>query len=167
MFAKLSSYSSRGIFYKPIFAGFLLLNGRVSTEEEYMWTDAIVTSPFEMDPDYSPLDNLIHSTTFKEIVLTNDSATLNKWFTIDQGESLKPIRIFIQNRSDSNWDNLGYLHICIGNDPSSPTAPGNTCSTEPINNGGFIILDLPTGRYIFLDRRDNASEFNLSTAIAF
>ena len=61
------------------------------------------------------------------------------------------------------------LHICIGNDPTSPTAPGNTCSTEPIHDGGFFILALPAGRYIFLDRRDgiDLEYFNLSNAIAF
>ena len=55
----------------------------------------------------------------------------------------------------------------MGNNRAYPTAPGNTCSTEPIYEGGFIVVDLPAGRYVFLDRRDKFWEFNLSTAIAF
>ena len=100
MIAKLSSYSPRGILYippisRPIFAGLLLLAGSVCTEEEYIWKDAIVTSPFGMWSSTSPLDNLIHSTTFKDLVLTDDSLTPNQYYRIDQGESLKPIRIYI------------------------------------------------------------------------
>ena len=120
-----------------------------------------------MSSTASPDDNLIHSTTFKEIVVTQDTSTANQWFTIDQGESLKPIRIYIQNRSDGWRDRFGNLYICIGNDPSSPTAPGNTCSPEPIHDSGLIILDLPAGRYIFLDRRNKSAWFGLSTVIAF
>ena len=145
----------------------LLFYHQACAEEKYVWEDAIVSTPFGIYPTTSPPDNLVHSTTFKDIVHTNDGATANQWITIDQGESLKPIRIYIQNRSDGYQYRLGNLHICIGNDPSSPTAPGNTCSTEPIHDGGIIILVLPAGRYIFLDRRDKADYFNLSTAIAF
>ena len=104
MFAKLRSYSPRGILYihisKPILAGFLLLAGSVSTEEEYIWKDAIVTSPFPIYAITSPLDNLINSTTFKEMVHTWNNDDENQWFRIDQIESLKPITIYIQNRTD-------------------------------------------------------------------
>ena len=158
MIAKLARYP-RVTFYiplsSPILVGLLLLTRSVCTEEEDIWKDAIVTSPFGRLSICSPLDALVHTTTFKDLVHTNDN-TANQYFTIDQGESLKRIRIYIQNRSDLGWDRFGNLHICIGNDPSSPTASGNTCSTESIHDGGIIILDLPAGRYIYLDRRDKA-----------
>ena len=98
---------------------------------------------------------------------TADYSELNQWFSIDQGKPLKIIRIYILNRSESEQDTFGNLHICIGNNPSSPTAAGNTCSIVAIHDGGFIIVDLPSGRYVFLDRRNKADIFNLSTAIAF
>ena len=107
MIAKLSSYSPRGILYippisRPIFAGLLLLAGSVCTEEEYIWKDAIVTSPFGIFTGTAGAtalpDNLIHGTTFKDIVVTSDVTTTNQWYMIDQGEFLKAIRIYIQNR---------------------------------------------------------------------
>ena len=87
---------------------------------------------------------------------------------IDQGKSKKLTRVYIQNRSDSKRDRFGNLYICIGNDPDSPTAPGNQCIAVPIHDSGFIDLEnLPAGRYVFLDRRDVAKYFNLSSARAF
>ena len=127
---------------------------QVGAEEVDAWKDATVSTPFGIYSGSSPLENLIHSSTFKEILATNDGTTTNQFYRIDQGKSLKIIRIYIQNRSEYGWDRFGNLHICIGNDPSSPTAPGNICSTEPIHDSGIIILDLPSGRYIFFDRRD-------------
>lgn len=41
--------------------------------------------------------------------------------------------------------------VCIGDDPTYPTASSNSCSSK-INEGGFIDLDLPPGRYIFIYR---------------
>ena len=170
MLSELAS-SLRGTLPKPgkvVLGCLLLLTHSACGEEEDIWKDATVSSSHGVFPNTSPLDNLINSSTFKEIVATNDASTDNQFFRIDHGESLKIIRIYIQNRSDHSWDTFGNLYICIGNDPSSPTAPGNTCSTEPIHEGGFIILDLPAGRYIFFDRRDKTGRwFNLSTAIAF
>ena len=90
---------------------------------------------------------------------------------IDQGEPIKLERIYLQNRTDGRDDErltFGNLHICIGNNPASPTALGNTCSIEPIYEGGFIILNLPPGRYVFFDRRDkDGVEANYSVARAF
>ena len=62
---------------------------------------------------------------------------------------------------------MANFHICIGNDSSSPTAPGNTCTTDPTHDTAFIIVDLPPGRYVFFDRRDCEMNFNLSAARAF
>ena len=154
---------------KEIFLGAAFTLALVGAEEVAAWKDATVldNAPFGSFTGMSPLGNLIHSSTFKEILVTNVNSTTNQFYRIDQGKPLKIIRIYIQNRSEYGWDRFGNLHICIGNDPSSPTAPGNTCSTEPLHEGGIIILDLPAGRYVFLDRRDKAIKFNLSTAIAF
>ena len=63
---------------------------------------------------------------------------------------------------------MGNFHICLGNDISSPTAPGNTCTTDPTHDTGFIVVDLPPGRYVFLDRRDYYADYiYLSAARAF
>ena len=105
MFSKLARYP-RVTFYiplsSPILVGFLLLTRSVCTEEEYIWKDAIVTSPFGIFTGTAGAtalpDNLIHGTTFKDIVVTSDVTTTNQWYMIDQGEFLKAIRIYIQNR---------------------------------------------------------------------
>ena len=90
---------------------------------------------------------------------------LNQWIIIDQGEPLKILRMYLQNRTDCCQNRFDNLFICIGNDLSSPTAFGNVCSLVPIHEGGFIILELPAGRYVFLDRRANTTyPFNLSVA---
>lgn len=44
--------------------------------------------------------------------------------------------------------------ICVGDDPSFPTAQGNECS-QKYYEGGFLDLDLSPGRYIFLYREDS------------
>ena len=55
----------------------------------------------------------------------------------------------------------------MGNDSSSPTALGNTCTTEAIHDTGIIVVDLPEGRYVFFDRRDKELIFALAAARAF
>jgi len=55
----------------------------------------------------------------------------------------------------------------MGSNPDSPTANGNTCTTTPIHEGGIIVINLPAGRYIFLDRRDLADRFNIAAVRAF
>ena len=85
---------------------------------------------------------------------------------IDQGSPIKVSRIYIQNRTDTEFDKFQDLYICIGNDPSSPS--NNPCTTVPIHEGGFIILELPAGRYVFLYRIGHTADtLNLSVARAF
>ena len=56
----------------------------------------------------------------------------------------------------------------MGNDPSHPYAPGNVCLGSTFHEGGIYNLEsLPAARYVFLFRKDNAVEFNLSSARAF
>ena len=56
----------------------------------------------------------------------------------------------------------------MGNDPSHPNAPGNVCLGSSFYEGGIFNLEsLPAARYVFLFRKDNAVEFNLSSARAF
>ena len=63
---------------------------------------------------------------------------------------------------------MGNTYLCIGDDPTSPTAFGNTCMLVPIHEGGFIEVEsLPAGRYLFLNRRDVSNYFNLSAVRAY
>ena len=63
---------------------------------------------------------------------------------------------------------MGNTYLCIGDDPTSPTAFGNTCMAVPIHEGGFIDVEsLPAGRYFFLNKRDISSWFNLSAVRAY
>ena len=63
---------------------------------------------------------------------------------------------------------MGNTYLCIGDDPTSPTAFGNTCMLVPIHEGGFIVVEsLPAGRYFFINRRDVADVFNLSAVRAY
>ena len=159
---------------RPLLLGILILTYNGRAEEEYAWKDAtVLPTDFGQWGGSASLDNLIKSSTFKDFIHTADTTTPNQWFKIDQGKSLKPIRIYIQVRTNCCARLVKDLYICIGDDPSEPTAIGNVCSTVPIHTGGFIIVDLPEGRYVFLDRRDSAySEFegdwwHLSAAMAF
>ena len=87
---------------------------------------------------------------------------------IDQGKAIKLSRLYIQNRSEEGRNTFGNLYICMGNDPSHPTAPGNICLLVPIYEGGFINVEsLPAARYVFLYRKDFTGVFNLSSARAF
>ena len=47
---------------------------------------------------------------------------------------------------------MGSTYICIGNNPNDPKATGNTCTTLPFFDGGFIAVDLPPGRYAYIYR---------------
>ena len=47
---------------------------------------------------------------------------------------------------------MGSTYICIGNNPNDPKATGNTCTTLPFFDGGFITVDLPPGRYAYIYR---------------
>ena len=152
--------------FNPTIVNYLLFVEVAHAEEEDIWKDAIVTSPYGLYLNASPFDNLIHGS-FKELVHTN-SADARQYIMIDQGKSEKLIRVYIQNRTDNSRHKFGNLYVCIGDDPSSPTAPGNKCIAVPIHDGGFINLEsLPAGRYVFLDRRDVADYFNLSAVRAF
>ena len=63
---------------------------------------------------------------------------------------------------------MGNTYLCIGDDPTSPTAFGNTCIAVPIHEGGFIDVEsLPAGRYLFLNRRDVSIFLNLSAVRAY
>ena len=63
--------------------------------------------------------------------------------------------VYIQNRTDGWQFRFANMHLCIGPNPAYPTASGNTCTEDPIHDGGFVVvIDLPEGRYFFLDRRD-------------
>ena len=82
---------------RRILAGTILLFSRhASAEEKSAWKDAVVldNAPFGLLPVSAPLDDLIHGSTFKKFVHTvsNDA---NQFFTIDQGEPLKIIRLFL------------------------------------------------------------------------
>lgn len=59
------------------------------------------------------------------------------------------------NRTDRGFqDRFGNTYLCMGNDSSAPTAAGNTCTTVPIHEGGFIDIEsLPAARFFFFDRR--------------
>ena len=50
--------------------GILYLTHSARAEEKYIWENATVLDPSDFNTDYSPPDNLIHSTSFKEIVRT-------------------------------------------------------------------------------------------------
>ena len=74
------SHHVKGVIHRKtrrVFLAFLLFSHHSCAEEEYIWKDAIVTSSGGIWSGYSPLDNLIHSTTFKDIVHTLDDTTAN------------------------------------------------------------------------------------------
>lgn len=55
----------------------------------------------------------------------------------------------------------------MGNDSSAPTAPGNTCATSPIHEGGIIPINPPPARYVFLNRRDLPKHLSIAAVRAF
>ena len=56
----------------------------------------------------------------------------------------------------------------MGNDKSRPDAPGNTCTSIPIHEGGFFDVEsLPAGRYLFIYRKDKNAVINLAAVRAF
>ena len=60
---------------------------------------------------------------------------------------------------------MGSSYICIGNNPADPKATGNTCTTLPFFDGGFITVDLPSGRYVYIYRAGSGlsnSYYNIS-----
>ena len=50
---------------------------------------------------------------------------------------------------------MGSSYICIGSNPADPKATGNTCTTLPFFDGGFITFDLPPGQYVYIYRDGN------------
>ena len=151
--------------FSPTMTGFLLFSSLARSEESPIWVNAkVLDTDFEFELDYSPKDNLINGG-FKEIVRIADSVTRDQFIVIDQGKPAKLSRLYLQNRNDEEYLTFGNLHICMGNDKSSPTAPGNTCLTEPfddvddelneeaIHEGGIFNLEpLPAARYVFIYR---------------
>ena len=79
---------------KVVLGCLLLLTHSACGEEEDVWKDATVYSSHGVYPTFSPLDNLINSSTFKEIVSTYDNSA-NQFLRIDQGKPLKIMRIYI------------------------------------------------------------------------
>ena len=60
---------------------------------------------------------------------------------------------------------MGSSYICIGNNPSDPKATGNTCTTTPFFDGGFITVNLPPGQYVYLYRAGGSiqgTDYNIS-----
>ena len=145
----------------------LLILHMASAEEKSIWENATVLYASDgFDSDYSPAIDLIRGS-FKTLVLTSGT-TSSQWIVIDQGKPTKLSRIYIQNRTDANQQRFANLFLCLGNDPSSPTAPGNTCTSLPIHDGGFINVEsLPAGRYLFIYRKDLSEEMNLAVVRAF
>ena len=47
---------------------------------------------------------------------------------------------------------MGSSYICVGNNSANPPAAGNTCTTIPFFDGGFITVSLPHGRYVYIFR---------------
>ena len=146
----------------------LLIFHMASAEEKSIWENVIQADIYASEGfngSYSPAINLIRGS-FKEIVHT-DSRESDQWIRIDQGKPTKLSRIYIQNRSDGSWKRFANLYFCMGNDPSQPDAPGNTCSV-PIHEGGFIDVEsLPAGRYLFIHRKDKNRPINIATVRAF
>ena len=56
---------------------------------------------------------------------------------------------FIVN--DSAQVRFGGCYICIGDNAADPKALGNSC-TSVFYDGGFIPINLPAGRYVFIYR---------------
>lgn len=74
----------------------------------------------------------------------------SKWFTIDQGSPKTVVLAFIVNDSAA-YARFGGSYICIGNNAADPKAAGNLC-TSVFYDGGFIQINLPAGRYVFIYR---------------
>jgi len=86
----------------------------------------------------------------------------SKWYTIDQGSPKKVVLAFIVN--DSVQQTFGRGFICIGDNAADPKALGNSC-TNVFYDGGFIPINLPAGRYVFIYREGAGQFYPLNPAV--
>ena len=106
-------------------------------------------------PSYEFINRLIDRTYKSRAFINNNGASTgpygdySKWFTIDQGSPKKVVVAFIVN--DSFQARFGGCYICIGDNAADPKALGNSC-TSVFYDGGFIPINLPAGRYVFIYR---------------
>ena len=96
MLSKLARYSRVTLLCRSssVLVGILLFTQGLRAEEKSVWENATISSSIPVISNRAPLDNLIHSATFKAL-LTTEPILPDQWFTIDQGKPLKLISFYI------------------------------------------------------------------------
>ena len=115
---------------------------------------AIILPVANLSSDSSAKENLINKTFKAGIWKTSEEGIYkdySNWYTIDLGTTKKVVAAFVVGNASTSSEQkrFGISYICMGPDPTGPKSTGNLCTTA-MYSGGFIQIDLPPNRYVFL-----------------